>query len=197
MEPTYAPPQTSIPKTFGILSIIFASLGLLGGLLNSCSGLFASAVGSMGSLVPPDRAGQDVKPMFDAMAGVYRGIGIQGAIMTIMSGMLLAIGIGQLRYRRWAQAWSVNWGIMALAALAAMILVALLIIGPAYSRFLEMIAEQARTGKGGELPAGFSSGIGSLIGGGSAFGMALFYAPYPILLIAFFRREKVKAAMTR
>jgi hypothetical protein len=127
------------------------------------------------------------------MVGVYNGLGIQGLILTVMSIWLLVIGVGQLRYRRWACRHAVLWGWSSFAALAAVVAISFLMVGPAYQRFFEAQA-QARA----PLPAGAQSGLMSLIYGGS-FGVSYLVglAPYPILTLLFFSKARIRRAMSR
>lgn len=191
------PAQSGAPKVFGILSIIFASLGLLAGLSSSCMGMAGSMMGNLGNM-PHGRemSDADAREVFQMIGTVYSAMGYQGLIVLLMSGFLLVVGVGQLGYRRWGAKLSVIWGAAALVALGGMVLIALLVIGPAYEEFFRKVTEQAarQGGKQPELPSGF---FGTLMGGGSALFQVFFYAPYPILLLAFFTRPRVKAAMTR
>ena len=125
------------------------------------------------------------------MATVYSGMGVQGLILTIMSGLLLAIGIGQLRYRRWAASWSVYWCWAAFASIAAMVAISFLWIGPAYQDLLAAMTKNAPTGS---MP-GMSSSMGSIFGGTTGFLTVLFYAPYPIIMLVYFGKERVRSAM--
>jgi hypothetical protein len=186
--------RTSIPLVFGILSIIFASIGLLGGLANGCSAFSGQGMGGAGGLAG-ERGGAAMSEMFAAMDALYLGIGLQGLVLLLFSPALLAIGIGQVRYRRWARAWSVRWGAAALAGLVFLVLVALLVIGPAYQRFFDVLRQ--RMGAGGvAAPLLYEDGIGSMFASQSISWLVLCYAPYPVLLLVFFSRTDVKQSMT-
>jgi hypothetical protein len=187
-------PVTSIPKVFGILSIIFGSLVLLGGLLQSCGGLASCAFGSMGdAMVANDPKAAEMLPMIAALKTVYAAMGVIGFVMAGMSGWLLAIGIGQLKYRTWARRASVVWGITALVVLLGMVLTSIIVIGPAYAHMIDAIGKA-----GGEkaLPPGFAGGMSGIFGGSFSIAMVFFYAPYPVLLLALFTRPRVQAAMS-
>jgi len=189
------PVPSSAPKIFGILSIIFASIILFFSLFQSCSGLVAPVMSRVGEMAPSgDKKADELRQVMSGMATVYTAIGIQGLALLVMSALLLAIGIGQLRYREWAGRWSVYWAGAALVALAGMVALAFLLIGPAYQRMIEMAAHAAPTGA---LPSSMSSSLGSLFGGTFGGMMIFFYAPYPILLLIFFTRHGVRASMTR
>ncbi|HZS39670.1 MAG TPA: hypothetical protein VFF06_22715 [Polyangia bacterium] len=193
--PPLAGGHTSVPKIFGVLSIIFASVIGLGGLLFSCSLPAAGFMGAAGNGMSGEKL-DEMRPMMQAMKAVYTGIGIQGVIFLGMSIWLLVLGIGQMRYRSWACRQSVTWGLAALIALGAMVVLSLVVIGPAYKQMFEAIAHAAPH-TGTELqPMKMPSGMGMMLGGTMSAFLVFIYAPYPILMIAMFTREHVRAAMT-
>jgi hypothetical protein len=188
--------RSGAPKVFGVLSIVFASIELLFSSLGMLGTLATSAVSNMGSMVPePDKAAE-MSAMMQPMAKIYQGIGFQSLILFVMSGLLLAIGIGQLRYRAWAQRWSVYWGAAGLACVGVMVAISLLIISPAYAQFFETMSQVKPPGGGqAEMPSmGPLSGI---LGGTFAVISVVVYAPYPSLMLLFFTRDRVRASMTR
>ena len=176
---------TSAPKIIGTLSIIFASLVGFGGLLGSCSGLMVSSFGK--TSLPPG-SDQILKPM----ASVYGGIAIQSLILLAMSGLLLAVGIGQLRYREWARRWSVYWGVLGIVAVVALVAISMLVLGPAYK---DMIEATTHLNRAGAQP--MPSAVSSVFGASFAFVYVLAYLPYPILMLAVFTRPKIRLAMYR
>jgi len=128
------------------------------------------------------------------MGTIYMAIGIQGLVFTIMSSLLLAIGVGQMRYRRWASQWSVYWAGLALVAVVGFIALSFFVIGPAYQKMFEGLQRATPTGA---MPTAFTSSLSSMLGGTSSLMTILFYSPYPILMLYFFTRENVRAAMDR
>ncbi len=192
LPPSGMPVHSSIPKVFGVLSIVFAALVGLGGLMESCSFAAAGFAGSM-SHVGGDAKLEEMRPMMDAMKSVYTGFGFHGLIFLAMSIWLLVLGIGQMRYRAWASKQSVTWGLVALVMLGVMVLISVMIIGPAYRNMFDAIAHAAP--HGGEVPK-MPAGIGAMMGGSLSVMLVLFNAPYPILMIAMFSRENVRASMT-
>jgi hypothetical protein len=187
--------RSGAPKVFGVLSVIFASIMLL----CSALGLLATAASSlakdMGSMVPdPDKAAE-VTAMMTPLARVYQGVGLQCLIFFVMSALLLAIGIGQLRYRAWAQRWSVYWGVAGLVCVGLLVAIALLIISPAYGDMFEALSRvKTREGQAAVPPM---SGLSNMFGGTFAVMSVIFYAPYPALMLLFFTRDHVRASMTR
>src|SRR6476469_7240413 len=187
--------RSGAPKVFGVLSIVFASIELLFSSLGML-GTLVSTAASSGSLVSASAGETDVKAVLQPMAKIYQGIGFQSLILFAMSALLLAIGIGQLRYRAWAQRWSVYWGAAGLACVGLMVAISLLIISPAYAQFFESMAQVKPPGGGqAEMPSmGPLSGI---LGGAFAVINVVVYAPYPSLMLLFFTRDRVRASMTR
>ena len=174
---------TSVPKVFGVLSIVFAAITLLSGLMWTTMGGLPWLIGGFAKNDP--KADEILGPM----KTIYGGIGAIGLVLVVMSAFLIAIGVGQLKYRRWARSWSVWWGELALLGVVGMIAISLLAIGPGYREMMT-----AATSLPGHAPT--DMGMLSSVFGGMFSGMfVLFYAPYPILLVAFFTREKVRDAM--
>jgi hypothetical protein len=188
-----APLPTSVPKVFGVLSIIFASIVLLFGLLGSCGGFVGQGMLSAGAGFGRSAGSPEVQDGLKHMATMYMAIGIQSLVLTLMSALLLAIGVGQVRYRAWAGRWSVYWAGVALVVLVGMVVLSFAVIGPAYQRMMETIAKSSPSGA---MPSGFAGSMGTMFGGMSGVMTVLFYAPYPILLLIFFTRDHIRAAMS-
>ena len=106
---------TAAPRTFGILSIVFASLVLVGSLF----GLLGLLVPMLAAHAPPPTRPEDAQAL-KMLSTMYLGMGLISAILSVMSALLIALGIGQLRYRKWAAVWSVRWAIVALGAVVVM-----------------------------------------------------------------------------
>ena len=190
-SPSEQPRRSGAPKVFGILSIIFASIMTLGSFFVFMGTLAANSLGGM-----TFRGSHELElanAFKDQVAGFYTSMMFQPLILLVLSAMLLAIGIGQVTYKRWAQKWSVIWGWCALAAIVVLCVLAFAILAPAYDDLLGL----ANKVGGMRSNFSFSGGFGTFVGVGSAITMVLFLAPYPILLIAFFNGKKVRDAMTR
>jgi hypothetical protein len=171
------------------LSIIFASIVLLFSAM-SVFMLFAGQLFDKIGEMAPGKAGE--REIFHLMKSIYTGMGLHGLILTIMSSALLAIGIGQLRYRAWARTWSIYWGIAAIASLGLMAVINVVYIGGAYER---MLTAMASLNQSDQAIKNGMSGLGSFFGGAYTIMMVIFYAPYPILVLAFFTRPRVRLAM--
>jgi Na+-driven multidrug efflux pump len=173
---------TAVPRTFGILSIVFASLVLVGSLF-SMVGLIVPV---MLSHAPPSARPEDAQAL-KLVSTMYLGMGIIGCVLAVMSSLLLALGIGQLRYRRWAAVWSTRWAIVALGSIVVM---AIILTSTASSVAGDVAGAAHAT------DAASARHVGAAFGAIYAVMLVLFYAPYPILLLAYFSRDRVRAAMT-
>jgi len=186
------------PKVIGILSIVFASIVMVAGLI----GLLVFEAASRRYLSPVTAA-EEYSPwsmdmlrvVLAPMRDVHRGFMYQCAILTVMSIALLVIGIGQVRYRKWACNASLSWGGTALVCVGAMIAIVMLIITPAYSAIFDLAARLPS-----RVIAARVATWNGLIGTARDWLMAItvvLYTPYPVVLLYFFSRGNVRAAMTR
>jgi len=190
--------RSGAPKVFGVLSIVFASVVLLFsavGLLTTAATRAVESMGSAAASSDPAKAAE-VAALMQPMAKIYAGIGYQSLILFVMSEVLLAIGIGQLRFRAWACRWSVYWGVAGLVCVGLMVAISLLVISPAYADMFESMGRLKARGDGtAELGSGMS-GVSAVFGGTFAVLCVIFYAPYPALMLMFFTRERVRASRT-
>jgi hypothetical protein len=201
-------PRTSIPKTFGVISIVAASLTLLTGLFTSCSGLVAgystgfeeqlSKDGLKRVKAVPEASAQKkkIETGIQQMILLMRVMGYHGLVFTVMSVFLLVLGIGQLRYRAWARRWTVAWSLIALSLLVGSTLVCILIVGPAYHHFMGLVGI---TGGQSPMEQAFmaaSTPTDKYLGLTIALAAITLYGPYPVLQWIFFSQPKVKLAMT-
>jgi hypothetical protein len=132
----------------------------------------------------------------DLIGGIYTAGAINSGLFVAFSALLLAIGIGQVGYRRWARAASVYWGAGALVSLVVMSVVLFTMVGPVYDRIFELAGQAAHTDP--ELRRMMAAAdMGPIAGAGGTLFLVLFFAPYPILLLAFFTKSRVKEAMVR
>jgi hypothetical protein len=184
---TLAPHERAgAPKVFGVLSIIFASIELL---LSGVGMLMGAALGAAERLGNGSTERPELSAMMRPLAKVYQGVGIQSLILFVMSALLLAIGIGQVRYRAWACRWSVYWGAAGLVCVGLIVAISLLIISPAYAELFEA-AHRAGTQ---EIPN--MSAFGTMMGGTFAAVSVVLHAPYPTIMLLFFTRARVRASM--
>jgi hypothetical protein len=187
--------RSAAPKVFGVLSIIFSSIVLLGSTLGLLGTLATSALEGMGNMVNDADKAAEVKLMVAPLARVYQGLGLESLILFLMSVLLLAIGIGQLRYRAWARRWSVYWAVAGLACVVLLVAISMLIVSPAYADLLDGLSRIKPPN--GEAPMPQMGALSGFVGGVFAIMAVIFYTPYPALMLLFFTREHVRASMTR
>jgi cytochrome bd-type quinol oxidase subunit 2 len=195
--PEELPPhqRSAAPKVFGVLSIIFSSVVLLGSALGLLGTVASSALEGMGNMVNDADKAAEINAMIGPMARVYRGLGLESLILFLMSALLLAIGIGQLRYRAWARRWSVYWAVAALACVVLLVVISMVIVSPAYADLLDALSRIKPPN--GEAPMPQMGALSGMVGGVFAVIAIIFYTPYPALMLLFFTREHVRASMTR
>lgn len=183
------------PKVFGILSIVFGSVALLFTLIGAC----ASVAGQ--------RAGADSwmfkgQPNGEVRVAAYKRLteqtrvpnAVQTGVFSILSAALIAIGIGQLRYRGWARKLAIYWGFVALIALVLTAVLNLLIVQPANQAYFKELVHAAGQGS---LDAAVQSTMGSWLSGPLMLVLTLvLYVPYPVAQLLYFSRARVRAAMT-
>jgi len=193
------------PKVCGVLSIIFASIVLLGGLMGTCGGFAGSSLTDIDlqfddvrvggeAIGDPELRARVVELVKDNIGGMYLSTGIISLVFAAMSAWLLAIGIGQVGYRAWARRHTMLWGWIALAVLLGVLVFSMVVIGPWYQTFLDEIQKYGN---------GFDSGmrvrfgsLGTVAGMGVGIFTIFFFAPYPIVLLSIFKGERAKRAMT-
>lgn len=185
------------PKVFGILSIVFASITLLFSIF-AFLGTFAGA--NMRELMTlSGEFGRHDALAFDLVADligdIYTAGAINSGIFVVFSALLLAIGIGQVGYRRWARSWSVIWGAGALLSIVVMVVLLFTMVAPVYDRIFAAVGEAANDPQLRQMLA--AADMGPVAGMGGSIFLVFFFAPYPILLLAFFRKPRLVEAMNR
>lgn len=179
------------PVTLGVLSIIFGGLVALWsafGLVVNSTDVGSSMMSGMGQLMAsaPRRPGQpDPSVMMQKMAEVVKEVKPYTTAMTggkfLFSVALVVIGIGLYKRQRWARSGAIAWGGLALLFLVAEIMVNVGIVQPKMNAAMQqMFAEMPN----GEMAAGMMKAMGGAQSGIAVVGGLLFWAPYPIVLLA-------------
>ena len=159
------PPTVTV---FGILNIAFSILGVFG--MVATLALFSADAMSNNPVVAILRD----NPAYAAWLKVTIPLGILSCVL------VLAAGIGLLRLKEWARKLSIGYAIYA-------ILFGILGIVINFVFLTRPMLEQASQRQGPEAAGAIGGAIGGSLGG--CFGMI-----YPILLLIFMTRPKVKAA---
>ncbi|MBW2733134.1 MAG: hypothetical protein JRH20_12145 [Deltaproteobacteria bacterium] len=122
-----------IPRVFGILSIVFSSLTIVMLMLGFVVGLVASerrGKAKQAAAIAPEaedtsEVGQEASKSKTRANSVQAGAGICVGVAWLLGPFfLLAIGIGQLRYKRWARLATLGWSGVVLLAMAAFFVLA-------------------------------------------------------------------------
>lgn len=113
---------------------------------------------------------------------------VSSLLMLIMSASLIFIGIGQLKYKKWAVRASITWAVVALLVVVVLGAINFAVLGPAMERaFSDFVADNPDVPDVRAVRAVFSAV--------STFFLIL-DLPYPIILLVFFRKPQVVQAMT-
>ncbi len=188
-----APRSTAAPKVYGILSIIFGAITVVVTLFSGCMAAMMKA-SPMGVARPGVSGGAAIGEAYARyFAATHTATIIQTILFIVFSIALLFIGIGQLRYRRWARSASLIWGVGALLGLAATVVVTRVIVSPATTALYDTLQQAYGAGsieaKVQEMMRGMVSGsVMSVI-------TVVLYAPYPLLLLLQFSRARMREAM--
>lgn len=187
--------KSLVPRVFGILSIIFSCLVFVMVLLKSLS-MVTYTPQLEGAVYGQDIG--DTKATQQALVAFYEATRVPKAVTAgsyaIMSLVLFLIGLGQLRYRPWALRWTWIWSAAGLVVLFA---TGWIEIGWIQPKALELQAALAAAAKGGGQQAQMMAMVAGIMTGSTTLAllkMAL-YLPYPIILLIYFTRARVKASL--
>jgi hypothetical protein len=176
--PPYPPLPPSSPQTLGTLSIVFGAVVAGFSLIN------VLGVGQGFAMMMQPRGNADA--IRDYLEAIRTPSMIQSGAFLAMSTWLLVLGVGQRRYRRWAAGQSVLWAAIALVVLVGVVVISVVVLGPASQRMMEDTMRHAH------LP----HAMGAMTRWLSLVGI-VFYVPWPIILLATFRQPKIVAAMNQ
>ncbi len=193
--PTAGPELSRAPKVLGVLSHLFARLTILTGGLSCGTGAAFSSTARLSTLMNQGiNRGRFSESYLNAIAGLYKMVAVHGAFMFLMSIMLLVIGIGQLRYKRWARRWTLGWSWAGLVLLVGYTVYATFFTGTSMTTLTDEVYGKNMSQA---MYAPLGGMAGKMMGGSLGFSSLIFYAPYPIALLIFFSGKKLKAAMNR
>lgn len=193
LPPGYRSPA---PRVFGILSLVFAGMTVISLVFGGAMQLVGRHSEAYRSLMTRGLPNQDDKKQAyeDYHAATHGSAMASIAVYGVMSVLLAFVGLGQVRYRRWARRWTNVWAVAALAVLVGMLVMNQLLVVPATEQFFEAMKEASPTGS---LEARMNQWMRSVFGGGFSVATTLVsYAPYPALLLYVFNRRAVKASLT-
>jgi hypothetical protein len=167
--PMMAAPQSKWPTVIGIIAIIWAAFGLLGGVCG-LGGMFMAR--SMPTNFPgAPGMSMGVSPMM--LPGFFIGL--------ILKACLLALGIGLLKRRFWAPQWVRIWAVVEMLGS-----VIGLVLG--YLAQQHQFAAMARQPGMQQMPPAFFEGMAVFsVGCGLLVAWAL-----PVFMLIWFSRDKIK-----
>lgn len=163
------------PKVLGILSIVFGGIVLLLSLV----GMSLSGAGAFQGL--PGAHSAAIEAYLEA---IEPGATILMIAMIAMSLGLVAIGIGQLKYQRWARTAAIAWSLIGFVVIAGLVVHHYTSTIPAFTVFLDSLGDFAEMKQMMEGATG-ASGILNVV----------MYLPYPIVQLVLMRKPAVVAAM--
>ena len=167
--PMMAAPQSKWPTVIGIIAIIWAAIGLLGGVCG-LGGIF------MARTMPTN---------FPGAPGMSMGMNplmLTGAALgIILRAVLLTLGIGLLKRRFWAPKWIRTWAVVEMLS-------SVLIVIVTHFAQQQQFAAMARQPGMQQMPPEFFQGIAIFsIGCGLLLAWAL-----PAFVLIWFSRDKIK-----
>ena len=179
---------SGIPKTMGILSIVFAALVALSNLFNLAGG---AAV--RGMFLPRMPQGQQLPPHFlEVTQRIVPFQQTEQGVMLIMSLALLIIGIGLVRFRDAARKAAVVWSILAFPVLGFRAWMAETRIWPLEQQLLRDMQSFIRSQPGANQPPFNFEQLTSTVAHGALFANLAVLAVFPALLLILLNLPAVK-----
>lgn len=181
--PAGMPPQRSaIPKVFGILHIIYASIGGLVALFGLGAGAILSAATDT-IKTEAEKEGQDVSAFTEALDSMMTASMIQSAFSILFAILLLVAGIQLVRYKKSGGKLSTIWAIARIVVAIPVSFMA----ASAQTKFQDAIQDLN--------PEGAALDMSAFAGAGAVIGIIL-VSIYPILTLIFVNQAKAKESLT-
>jgi hypothetical protein len=183
------------PVTLGVLSMVFGGLvAVFTGFSLAFSSLGSSFLGSLGSLAAnaPRKPGEpDPTVLFSRMSELMKELApYTNALLggkLILSLALIAIGWGLYKRQRWGRSGAIAWGGLALLFLAGELIIQLGVIQPRTDAVMREIYAGMPNG------AAMMQAMGGMRSTMTVIFSLIFYAPYPIILLALCGRRSAAA----
>lgn len=193
-------PRSGIPKSMGILLIVFASIYLLGSLISAGAAFignsFIDSLPALKGMIPKlEESGIKLDKLVAQLKPMYMIQGGQKLATAAISGFGLMAGVKLVQYTAQGLKLSVWWAISALAYLVIEIIVFFLFVQPTITKFFKTVADQV-TPLLGDEKAGLEmlTGLAGSAGAGGVIAGALFMAIFPVLTLALLNTNAAKKA---
>jgi hypothetical protein len=200
----FAPPPLSdhaVPptaRTLGILAIVLGALQGVGDVFSllsaAVSRLVVHSLGKVPTAVKGPMAVERQRDMDEYMAFAMRVEVGRAGIMFVLSGLLIAIGVGLMRGSERARRAAVVWAIVALAALVVRGLVWELVSWPRVESYMKSTLSGLPTGSGPNPLTPFRGMFEGFAHGAEYINMAVL-AAFPIVLLIALHDARLKAGM--
>jgi hypothetical protein len=186
------------PLTLGVLSMVFGGLvaaySAFGLVFSSIGTSFMSNLGSVAATAPRRPGQPDPTVMFARMTELMKELApYNNAILAakvLFSVALIVIGFGLYKRKRWGRSGAMAWGALALLELAGELIVRVGVIQPRVNAVLQ---EMFAASPNGAPPAAIMQAMGSTQTSVTVILGLLFYAPFPIVLLALCGRRSAAA----
>lgn len=138
--------RPTVLTVFGVLNIIFGSLGLL---CNLCMGGFIALFAVILNQPAQDREvaklQEMMRPLVDA-PGFAAFITASMVVGIILAAVLLFSGIGLLKVQPWARTASIFWAVTSIIIQIGSLAYTIAVVNPAMENWLRQVAAQAKQG---------------------------------------------------
>lgn len=181
--------RSGIPKSMGILLIIFASIYLLSSLFSAAAAFlgssFMSALPSLKGAIPKlAESGINLEKILGQLTPMYMLQGSEKIATAAISGFGLFAGIKLVQYSASGLRLAMWWAISALAYLVIEILLFFMFLQPLITKFFKTLTEQVGPLLGDDK-AGLDvlTALAGSAGAGSVLAGAFFMAIFPVLMV--------------
>lgn len=173
-------------KTFGVLHLVIAGLGIVMNSFSLLSTIFfksiASNLSNPGGVSNPSVPNQEAVMMnYMSEMATYTYLAI--AMNAVLIVMLIIAGIGLLKVREKGRVMSVRYAWTSLAMKLVIVIYTIVAVIPATKRYTDTIYQG--------MPAGLGNTMGSMMQYGQILTI-LFYCIYPIFVLVVMRGQKVR-----
>ena len=195
-----APARSGIPKSMGVLLIVFASIYMLSSLVAAAmtllGGSFMDIIPKIGGSIPElKKSGINLEALLGQLKPLYTIQGAEKLAVAAISGFGLMAGIKLSQYTEQGLRLAVMWALSALGYIVIEILVFIFFIQPIITKFFSTISKQVGPLLGKEKEAfDLVMGLAGSTGLGGVLVGAFFMAIFPVLMLVLLNTDAAKKA---